>query len=198
MPFAVLKRYSTMLLALLSMAGCASLVDSHYEHTQRLRTELAYLKFWWHSEDACGHDYKAGWKAGYLDVTTGGDGQPPMFAPHCYWSPSQILCHCDQKRNEWYTGFQDGAMIASCQPDTHYLKVWAPPPVCQYPPYSPAESGSTTSEPALAPPSDSPGLMPTPQENSASPMNPGTGAELPMLPEGKQLPPVPERPMPVQ
>jgi len=125
-----LLRQSSLFLLLLTMTGCAGLMDSHYEHSQQLRTEMAYLKFRWTCEQSCSSDYKSGWKAGYFDVVTGGDGIPPMFAPHDYWKPSQILNHGDQKRQEWYVGFQDGAMIASLQPDTHYLKVWAPTGAC--------------------------------------------------------------------
>jgi hypothetical protein len=190
-----LRRWSTTVLCAASLAGCTGLVDSHYEHTQKLRTELAYLKFWWTCEEGCSADYKKGWKAGYLDVITGGDGQPPMFAPHCYWKPSQILKHGDKNRQEWYTGFQDGAMMASLQPDTHYLKVWNPP-ACPPGGYYALESTEGTHEPNPAPPSDSPGLIQTPMNEAESPMAPMQMP--PILPGGGQLPPVPERPMPLQ
>jgi len=137
MAYSVFRQISVLLPLMTMMVGCAGLMDSHYEHSQQFRTEMAYLKFRWTCEQSCSSDYKSGWKAGYFDVVTGGDGNPPMFAPHDYWKPSQILNHGDQKRHEWYLGFQDGAMIASLQPDTHYLKVWAPagacPPVGNYP-----------------------------------------------------------------
>jgi len=71
--------------------------------------------------------YKKGWKAGYYDVLNGGCGCPPVFAPECYAWPIHILKDCDQPRNDWYTGFQDGAACAKLMPDTHYLKPWMPP-----------------------------------------------------------------------
>lgn len=196
MPLSMMKRYSAGLLVMFAMTGCASLVDMHYEHSQKLRTEMAYLKFWWHSDESCSSDYKAGWKAGYLDVTTGGDGSPPMFAPHGYWNPAQILAHKDKKRNEWYTGFQDGAMLASLQPDTHYLKVWAPPPACQTPAYYSMENTASEGGPALVPPAESPSLTPTPESTIAPPK--GDQLAPSPMPGGTNLPPVPERPMPAQ
>lgn len=122
-----LLRNTLKLLAFAPLVGCASFQDAHYEHSQKLRTECAFLHYRWTSGESIGYDYAKGWKAGYLDVLTGGDGQPPLIPPRCYWSPSQITKHCDEKRQEWYVGFQDGAMMASLEPETHYIKAWTPP-----------------------------------------------------------------------
>lgn len=187
----VIKRFSVLLPMLGMVAGCASLADSHYEHTQRLRTEIACIENVWGSERNCGADYRAGWKAGYYDVTTGGEGVPPLFAPHNYWSPLQTLKYGDQKRAMWYSGFQDGAALAAQQPDTHYLKVWAPPPVCPSPIYYPS---------ALELPLREPTATPAPAARSVPPAVPGV---VPPMPEKSRaegysgVPPAPEIPMPI-
>ncbi|WP_437185555.1 hypothetical protein SH668x_002666 [Planctomicrobium sp. SH668] len=194
--------YNRLLLALsalITTAGCAGLVDKHYEHTQKLRTEVAYLNFWWHCDDACGEDYKCGWKAGYLDVTTGGNGTPPMFAPPHYWKPSNAYANKEQKRLDWYQGFQDGAMLASLQPDTHYLKVWNPPaatPVAE----SVYHEGYDLSQPALSEPAQVPGAQDFPEipmlNSDGTPMN-DSGFNAPRTQPDTTVPPVPDRPMPI-
>ncbi len=108
--------------------GCATVSDCAYEAKQKVRTEKAWMHYDG-CEDACySLPYRHGWKAGYYDVVTGGDGCPPMFAPERYASPFKILHHCDEPRHDWYIGFQEGAMCAKQSPDTHYLKAWMPPP----------------------------------------------------------------------
>ncbi len=161
-----LKRKWLSLLALAPMLGCATFQDVHYEHSQKLRTECAYWKYRWSTGESVGSDYGKGWKAGYLDVLTGGDGQPPLVAPKCYWAPSQITKHCDEKRQEWYLGFQDGAMMASLEPDTHYIKTWTPPATVQ-PGYYEVQS-----EPPQVPASDPSEPLPLPEKNwEATPEN---------------------------
>ncbi|SFH84591.1 hypothetical protein [Planctomicrobium piriforme] len=188
-------RHWLSLLAFAPLAGCATFQDVHYEHTQKLRTECAYFHYWWCSGSS-GSDYAKGWKAGYMDVLTGGDGQPPLVAPHCYWAPSQITKHCDEKRHDYYVGWQDGAMMASLEPDTHYVKVWNPAPVCRTAAYEETSgpTPSTTSEPALAPPSEAPSLTPTPGQDDSWNATPSDGSS----PLNPNLPPVPEQPEPIK
>lgn len=154
------RRCWAALILMLPHVGCSSLQDAHYEHTQKLRTEMAYLHYWWCHTGGGGTDYRRGWKAGYRDVTMGGDGQPPLVAPHAYWKPSQILKDCDQRRQEWYLGFQDGAMMASLEPDTHYIKLWTPPPAVVY--QASAVMPESADGAPLVPAGEQPALTPTP------------------------------------
>ncbi len=110
----------------LSLPGCTAISDCKYEVSQKIRTGQA-----WHEFDGCNDecftgDYKIGWKAGYYDVATGGDGQPPLIAPKKYWKPPVFIEHDPSRRNEWYAGFQDGASCAKCQPDHHFLQTFLP------------------------------------------------------------------------
>ena len=122
-------RLSAMAL-LVSLSGCTAISDCKYELTQKMRTHQAWGEF-----DGCQSrcftiDYSSGWKAGFYDVATGGTGCPPVFAPKRYWKPP-VFCEYDPAgRDEWYTGFQDGAAYAKCQPDHHYLHPYLPPQNC--------------------------------------------------------------------
>jgi hypothetical protein len=115
---------------LLILSGCTSLSDAKYELGQKIRTQQA-----WRSFDGC-HcqsftiDYSTGWKAGYYDVATGGDGCPPVIAPRRYWKPPVVCEYDPSRRDDWYCGFQDGAAYAKSQPDHHYLKAFLPPATC--------------------------------------------------------------------
>jgi hypothetical protein len=58
-------------------------------------------------------DYKAGFKAGYVDyLDAGGSGEPPGVPPYryrlsCYQNPAG-----QQAIRDWYTGFRHGADVA--------------------------------------------------------------------------------------
>ena len=114
----------------LSLSGCTALSDCKYEVGQKIRTKQA-----WHEYDGCHDqcftcDYSSGWKAGYYDVATGGEGCPPVIAPKKYWKPPVFFEYDPSLRDDWYCGFQDGAACAKCQPDHHYLQAYLPPRTC--------------------------------------------------------------------
>ena len=72
-------------------------------------------------------DYREGWKKGYYDVLTGGDGRPPVVPPKKYWKPPVFTQHDPSRQDEWYTGYQDGASCAKSQPDFHYVPTFMAP-----------------------------------------------------------------------
>lgn len=163
--------------------GCAGIRDCKYEVGQKIRTHQA-----WNSYNRCHDecftcDYRDGWKAGYFDVATGGEGIPPVIAPKRYWKPPVFFQHDPSRRDDWYCGYQDGAACAKTQPDFHYLKLWLPdsPPVqmtgfshstLQPPdecPVAPPQSVSDISpEPALVAPPTEPSPGTEPPANSAT------------------------------
>lgn len=130
----------------LSLSGCTALSDCKYEVGQKIRTSQA-----WHEFDGCHDqcftcDYSSGWKAGYYDVATGGEGCPPVIAPKKYWKPPVFVEYDPSLRDDWYCGFQDGAACAKCQPDHHYLQTYLPPRTCC--PVQPACCPEVIDEPA--------------------------------------------------
>jgi hypothetical protein len=111
----------------LSLSGCTALSDCKYEAGQKIRTSQA-----WHEFDGCNEqcftsDYRDGWKRGYYDVLTGGDGRPPVVPPKKYWKPPVFTEHDPSRQDEWYTGYQDGASCAKAQPDFHYVPTFMAP-----------------------------------------------------------------------
>lgn len=115
---------------LVSLSGCTTLSDCKYEVGQKIRTYQAWGEFEGCHDRCITHDYSRGWKAGFYDVATGGAGCPPVFAPTQYWKPP-VFCDYDPcRRDDWYAGFQDGAVHAKSQPDHHYLQAYLPPQNC--------------------------------------------------------------------
>jgi hypothetical protein len=115
---------------LLILSGCTSLSDAKYELGQKIRTQQAWRNYDGCQSQAFTLDYSTGWKAGYYDVATGGDGCPPVIAPRRYWKPPVVCEYDPSRRDDWYCGFQDGAAYAKSQPDHHYLKAFLPPATC--------------------------------------------------------------------
>ncbi|GEM_PF-1377517 len=123
--FFVSGRWRTAAL-FLSLSGCTALSDCKYEVGQKYRTSQA-----WHDFDGCNEqcftcDYRDGWKKGYYDVLTGGDGRPPLVPPKKYWKPPVFTEHDPSGQNDWYTGYQDGASCGKSQPDFHYVPTFLP------------------------------------------------------------------------
>lgn len=124
----VVQRGRWRLVALfLTLSGCTALSDCKYELGQKIRTGQA-----WHEFDGCNKqcftgDYRDGWKRGYYDVLTGGDGRPPVVPPKKYWKPPVFTEHDPSRQNEWYTGYQDGAACAKSQPDFHFVPTFMAP-----------------------------------------------------------------------
>lgn len=111
---------------LLALNGCVGISDCKYELGQKIRTSQAWNAYNHCHEECFSCDYRDGWKAGYFDVATGGEGCPPLIAPRRYWRPPVFCQHDPSRRDEWYCGYQDGAACAKTQPDFHYLKLWVP------------------------------------------------------------------------
>ena len=95
-------RKSCNAVALFSLlSGCTTLTDCKYELGQKVRTKQA-----WHEFDGCNDrcftlDYSCGWKQGYYDVLTGGDGRPPVVPPKKYWKPPVFTEHDPSRVNDW-------------------------------------------------------------------------------------------------
>ena len=58
-------------------------------------------------------DYWQGWRAGYLDVSSGGVGARPAVPPPRYWKTSGRPWRRQNRVDEWYGGFADGASEAA-------------------------------------------------------------------------------------
>ena len=113
-----------IVLGCLLPSGCASIQDCHYERSQHFRSLVAYHQAGGQYRGNFRSDYRRGWIDGYYEVVTGGPDCPPAIAPKRYWNPKQVLNDRGNRRNAYYSGWQDGAARASTVPDTHHLKVF--------------------------------------------------------------------------
>lgn len=103
-------RFLPLLLGL-SLCGCATMQDYHYNLVQRYRASTAYHESYglW---SECSRDYKDGWKQGYFDLSTGQCEEPPATPPHHYWNASFQSLEGQAAIADWYSGWQDGATAA--------------------------------------------------------------------------------------
>jgi len=119
----------------LSLCGCATFQDYHYNFVQHCRADSAFKASygWWSS---CSHDYQDGWKQGYYDLSTGQCEDLPAIPPHKYWNAHYQSLDGRAAVEEWYSGWQDGATAATQdgRPYFHQVVASPTPPVNQYSP----------------------------------------------------------------
>lgn len=95
--------------------GCASVADYRYLYSKKL---LAWSA--WRSakdrvpDEKNTRDFAKGFKAGFLDVSRGGDGTAPAVAPKEYWTARYSCGNDCGAINLWYEGFYYGAQDALC------------------------------------------------------------------------------------
>lgn len=107
---------SVLAAALLSLSGCCC-TDEGLDHAlKRTEARLAYTEPCDCSIPAgVGADYERGWRAGYLDVSEGRSGTPPVVPPHRYRTYKYQTGVGRQAAAAWYQGFAAGAAAAKCQ-----------------------------------------------------------------------------------
>ena len=97
-------------LLLLLLASGYAFPELHTAQMARLRAGKA-----WHEMQVCpdlgpaADDFERGWKKGYFDVSTGGDGCAPPVAPKCYWSFKYQSPEGQQQIEAWFAGYRSGA-----------------------------------------------------------------------------------------
>ncbi len=107
------KHMSILLLvpALFSLSGCAHLGSEPRPFLASLRASYRagapVVRPNIHQQD-----YWNGWRAGYYEIASGGQGLLPAIPPRRYWNttghPNQRQCQID----EWYRGFTSGVAAA--------------------------------------------------------------------------------------
>ncbi len=72
----------------------------------------------WHENKACVgdreylKDFGKGYRAGYADVASGGNGCPPVLPPRCYWAWHYQTPEGQAKVAAWFAGYPHGAATA--------------------------------------------------------------------------------------
>jgi hypothetical protein len=108
----------TLLAAFLMTAtGCSSLHDYVIQTETSVRNGILAQKAWgewsWCYDDL-DHpsDFSTGFKAGYRNVVSGGQGCQPTLPPRCYWKPCYETPTGREKINSWFDGYSHGALAA--------------------------------------------------------------------------------------
>ena len=116
-----MARVLFLLLTVFAASGCASMADFRFRYSTERQARLAWL--------ACRPsvtasertaDFADGFKAGYVDVSRGGDGACPVVPPACYWEARFQTAEGKLRLDRWYAGFTLGATTAQ-QCGTNYL-----------------------------------------------------------------------------
>jgi len=109
-----MKKNLLILLTLGSLlSGCATLEDFNYRSANRKRASIAWKQARENlPADCTSRDYANGFKDGYFAVATGGSSCPPIVPPPCYFAASYQSTEGQCQVNQWYQGYQAGAIAA--------------------------------------------------------------------------------------
>jgi hypothetical protein len=106
-----------LLVLLVAASGCSSLQDHIVDCEMDLRNQILAQKGWnewsWcYDELDYPFHFAKGFKAGYRDILSGGNGCQPTLPPRCYWKPKFQSPEGRCKTNAWFDGFSHGALAA--------------------------------------------------------------------------------------
>jgi len=175
-----------LIILLASLSGCTAIQDCHYETTNRLRTELAWMSvpptpaaqdlastIWGRPSH-----YRHGWKQGYYDVAMGGAGERPFLPPQKYWSAGYQNPNGERAIAMWYQGYHDGAQAAHqfATGRYHYLRPYGltAAPSAGATTCMPSAVNVTSSLPAEPPPQ-----LPVIMEQTPQPLSSRVSQDLP-------------------
>jgi hypothetical protein len=108
-------RWSSIGLAicLISLAGCAELQQAKIDARNRYLSNQAWIDL---EDTYCDmnfdKDFGRGFREGYYDVASGGDGCPPILPPQRYWSVRYMNTEGRARTQAWFEGYRYGALVA--------------------------------------------------------------------------------------
>ena len=96
-----------------ALAGCAPFQAYRSDMTHRYQA----CRAWRHHAHDCDpgeypHDFAAGWKEGYLAVSSGSSGEIPPVPPEEYWKDRFRTPEGRVRVDSWFSGYQCGAIAA--------------------------------------------------------------------------------------
>ncbi|MFO0944594.1 MAG: hypothetical protein U1D30_01410 [Planctomycetota bacterium] len=99
--------------ALLALAGCAELQEDKIDGRNRYLARRAWeqLQVVYKDFDYT-DDFGRGFKQGYFNVASGGNGCPPMLPPKHYWSVKYASPKGHQRTHAYFEGYRYGAIVA--------------------------------------------------------------------------------------
>jgi hypothetical protein len=117
------------MLACLSLCGCASMQDYHYNWVQSYRADSAWRQSYGLLNTQFTRDYREGWKVGYADLSKGGCDEPPPVPPRKYWAAAYQSAEGKCCIDEWYNGWRDGAEAAKACGNADWHRITTAPTV---------------------------------------------------------------------
>ena len=102
-----------ILILLCSSTGCAQFLACRSDVTHRYQAYRA----WRHHSHDCDtgdypHQFAAGWKEGYVAITSGSSGEIPPVPPEEFWKDRFRTVEGRGRVDAWYSGYQCGVMAA--------------------------------------------------------------------------------------
>ena len=102
-----------IVITLCSLTGCAQFAACRSDVTHRYQASRAWH---YHAHDCDRGDYPrqftAGWKEGYLAITSGSSGEIPPVPPEEFWKDRFRTPEGRGRVDAWYSGYQCGVMAA--------------------------------------------------------------------------------------
>lgn len=107
-------RLSLLVLAIaLGASGCAEFQELKIDNRNRYLAKEAWGSL--QETYECMNfekDFGRGFRQGYYDVASGGDGCPPVLPPRRYWSVRYMNMDGRARTEAWFSGFRYGALVA--------------------------------------------------------------------------------------
>ncbi len=116
-----MKYGKTLLLTLTvsaGMFGCSAMNDGIISCEMEIRNHVLAQKAWGHwswcydNLDFPFH-FAKGFKDGYRNILSGGNGCQPTLPPKCYWKPAYQTPEGNCKIHAWFDGFSHGVLAAN-------------------------------------------------------------------------------------
>jgi len=107
----------TLILFAATLTGCTSIQD-HFVNIEmdtrnRILAQQGWNEWsWCYEELEYPFHFAKGFKAGYRDILSGGNGCQPTLPPRCYWKPQFQTPEGRCKTMAWFDGFSHGALAA--------------------------------------------------------------------------------------
>jgi len=172
-------------LLLTSSSGCFYAIrdeftECHIRIEDHFAAGAAWRAYHWdHGPVSCPHSFKEGFYAGYIDVSNGKVGCPPIMIPKsCHSKMWLDMCTEDEKTCAWYNGYSAGVLFAN-QDDSagiHQIPLRIPSAGAYGAQHAGASGqavvGASASDPASMTPPPAPAAYPPPVMTEQSPFLP--------------------------
>ena len=104
------SRLVILAVLLSGLGGCAAYQDVSHVTGMHMRAKQAFNAIY--ADAQVDKHFRAGWRAGYVDVSNGSGGKPRPFAPGKYFTPKYQNAEGEQLLANWVNGYAEGSDFA--------------------------------------------------------------------------------------